>query len=88
VQINAGVPDQQAPRPKRYSVGTLIVIDFALTSMNETTEILKVDAAGRVQTPRDKQEPELNEFERSGMTGMQSSPRHRMVARRVLWAQA
>lgn len=39
--------------------------------MNETTEILKVDEAGRVRTPREKQEAVLNEFERSGMTGMQ-----------------
>lgn len=39
--------------------------------MNETTEILKVDEAGRVRTPREKQEVVLDEFERSGMTGMQ-----------------
>ena len=39
--------------------------------MNETTEILKVDEAGRVRTPREKQELVLDEFERSGMTGMQ-----------------
>jgi hypothetical protein len=39
--------------------------------MNETTQILKVDEAGRVRTPRDKQEAVLDEFERSGMTGMQ-----------------
>lgn len=39
--------------------------------MNETTEILKVDEVGRVRTPREKQEAVLNEFERSGMTGMQ-----------------
>lgn len=39
--------------------------------MNETTQILKVDEAGRVRTPREKQEAVLNEFERSGMTGMQ-----------------
>jgi hypothetical protein len=39
--------------------------------MNETTEILKVDEAGRVRTPREKQEVVLDELERSGMTGMQ-----------------
>ena len=39
--------------------------------MNETTEILKVDEAGRVRTPRDKQEAMLNAYEGSGMTGMQ-----------------
>lgn len=39
--------------------------------MNETTEILKVDEAGRVRTPREKQEVLLDEFERCGMTGMQ-----------------
>ena len=39
--------------------------------MNETTEILKMDEAGRVRTSREKQETVLNEFERSGMTGMQ-----------------
>jgi len=39
--------------------------------MNETTEILKVDEAGRVRTPREKQEEVLDGFERSGMTGMQ-----------------
>lgn len=39
--------------------------------MNETTEILKVDEAGRVRTPREKQEGVLDELERSGMTGMQ-----------------
>jgi hypothetical protein len=49
----------------------ITVIDFVLTSMNETTEILKVDEAGRVRTPREKQELVLDEFERSGMTGMQ-----------------
>lgn len=39
--------------------------------MDETTEILKVDESGRVRTPREKQERALDEFERSGMTGMQ-----------------
>ena len=39
--------------------------------MNETTEILKVDEAGRVRTPRDKQEALLDAYEGSGMTGMQ-----------------
>lgn len=39
--------------------------------MNETTQILKVDEVGRVRTPREKQEEVLDEFERSGMTGMQ-----------------
>ena len=39
--------------------------------MNETMEILKVDEAGRVRTPREKQEEMLDGFERSGMTGMQ-----------------
>jgi len=39
--------------------------------MNETAEILKVDETGRVRTPRAKQEEALDEFERSGMTGMQ-----------------
>ncbi len=39
--------------------------------MNETTEILKVDEAGRVQTPREKRREIVEEFERSGMTGAQ-----------------
>jgi hypothetical protein len=39
--------------------------------MKETTEILKVDEAGRVRTPRDKQEALLDAYEGSGMTGMQ-----------------
>jgi transposase-like protein len=39
--------------------------------MNETTEILKVDEAGRVRTPREKQEALLDAYEGSGMTGMQ-----------------
>lgn len=39
--------------------------------MNETEQILKVDGAGRVRTPRAKQEEVLDGFERSGMTGMQ-----------------
>jgi transposase-like protein len=39
--------------------------------MNETTQILKVDEVGRVRTPREKQEAVLDEYERSGMTGMQ-----------------
>lgn len=39
--------------------------------MNEVTEILKVDEAGRVRTPRERQERIVDELERSGMTGMQ-----------------
>ena len=39
--------------------------------MNETAQILQVDEKGRVRTPRAKQEEVLDEFERSGMTGMQ-----------------
>lgn len=39
--------------------------------MNETVEILKVDEAGRVRTPREKQEALLDAYEGSGMTGMQ-----------------
>lgn len=39
--------------------------------MNETTQILKVDEAGRLRAPREKQEAVLDEYERSGMTGMQ-----------------
>jgi hypothetical protein len=64
------------------------VIDFVLTSMNETTEILKVDEAGRVRTPRERQEVVLDEFERSGMTGMQFS-RHEGVKYPTLmnWVQ-
>jgi hypothetical protein len=39
--------------------------------MKETTEVLKVDEAGRVRTPRKKQEELLDAYEGSGMTGMQ-----------------
>ncbi|CAN5550870.1 hypothetical protein BH09VER1_BH09VER1_25140 [soil metagenome] len=39
--------------------------------MNETAQILKVDEAGRVRTPREKQEEVVEGYERSGMTGMQ-----------------
>lgn len=39
--------------------------------MDEEVEILKVDEAGRVRTPRERQDAVTDEFERSGMTGMQ-----------------
>ena len=35
------------------------------------SEILKVDEAGRIQTPPEKREGMLAEYERSGMTGAQ-----------------
>jgi hypothetical protein len=38
-----------------------------LTSENGT--ILKVDARGRVQTPPERREPLLDEFEKSGLSG-------------------
>lgn len=37
--------------------------------MNESTQILKVDEVGRVQTPPEKRRQIVEEFERSGMTG-------------------
>ena len=39
--------------------------------MNETIEILKVDEAGRVRTPRGKQEEILAAMKMSGMSGRQ-----------------
>ena len=36
--------------------------------MTETDQILKVDMAGRVWTPRQRREAVLDEFERSGMS--------------------
>jgi transposase len=35
--------------------------------MTETDRVLKVDAVGRVWTPRERREEVLAEFERSGM---------------------
>lgn len=57
--------------------------------MNETTQILKVDEAGRVQTPREKRREIVEEFERSGMTGAQFA-RHIGVkyATMMAWVQA
>jgi len=42
-----------------------------MTVMEPGSEILKVDEAGRVRTPREKREGLLAEFDRSGMTGAQ-----------------
>ncbi len=36
--------------------------------MTETDQVLKVDVAGRVWTPRERREAVLDEFERSGMS--------------------
>lgn len=40
---------------------------YAPQSMAQTDRVLKVDAAGRVWTPRDQREAVLDEFERSGV---------------------
>ena len=37
-----------------------------MQSMNETDQLLKVDVAGRVWTPRERREALLDEFERGG----------------------
>jgi transposase-like protein len=42
-----------------------------MTVMEPGSEILKVDEAGRVQTPPEKREALLAEYDRSGMTGAQ-----------------
>ena len=42
-----------------------------MTVMEPGSEILKVDEVGRVQTPPEKREAMLAEYERSGMTGAQ-----------------
>lgn len=42
-----------------------------MTVMESGAEILKVDEVGRVQTPPEKREAMLAEYERSGMTGAQ-----------------
>ena len=42
-----------------------------MTPMEPGSEILKVDEAGRVQTPAPKREALLAEYDRSGMTGAQ-----------------
>ena len=39
--------------------------------MESGSEILKVDEVGRIQTPPEKREAMLAEYERSGMTGAQ-----------------
>ena len=40
---------------------------YALQSMAQSDQVLKVDAAGRVWTPRERREAVLDEFERSGL---------------------
>ena len=42
-----------------------------MTVMEPGSEILKVDEVGRIQTPPEKREVLLAEYERSGMTGAQ-----------------
>ena len=42
-----------------------------MTVMEPGSEILKVDEVGRVQTPPEKREAMLAEYDRSGMTGAQ-----------------
>ena len=42
-----------------------------MTVMEPGSEILKVDEVGRIQTPPEKREALLAEYERSGMTGAQ-----------------
>ena len=43
---------------------------YAMQSMAQTDQILKVDVAGRVWTPRARREEVLDEFERSGMAAV------------------
>ena len=42
-----------------------------MTVMEPGSEILKVDEVGRIQTPPEKREAMLAEYDRSGMTGAQ-----------------
>jgi len=42
-----------------------------MTFTNEQSEILKVDERGRVWTPKERREGLLDEFERSGISGVQ-----------------
>lgn len=42
-----------------------------MTVMEAGSEILKVDEVGRIQTPPEKREALLDEYDRSGMTGAQ-----------------
>ena len=42
-----------------------------MTVMEPESEILKVDEVGRIQTPPEKREALLAEYDRSGMTGAQ-----------------
>jgi DNA-binding transcriptional regulator YiaG len=42
-----------------------------MTVIEPGSEILKVDEVGRVQTPAEKREAMLVEYDRSGMTGAQ-----------------
>ena len=42
-----------------------------MTVMEPGSEILKVDEVGRIQTPPEKREALLAEYDRSGMTGAQ-----------------
>ena len=50
-----------------HSVGSCLLY----TVMEPGSEILKVDEVGRIQTPPEKREALLAEYDRSGMTGAQ-----------------
>src|SRR6478736_6347707 len=47
-----------------------------MTLTNESLELLKTDISGRVRTTPERREALLDEFERSGLSGMRFAARH------------
>ena len=47
-----------------------------MTLTNESLELLKTDTSGRVRTTPERREALLDEFERSGLSGMRFAARH------------
>ena len=47
-----------------------------MTLMNESLELLKMDTGGRVRTSPERREAVLDEFERSGLSGMRFAARY------------
>ena len=47
-----------------------------MTLTNESLELLKTDAGGRVRTPPERREALLDEFERGGLSGMRFAARY------------
>ena len=56
-----------------------------MTSLNEPTELLKVDTKGRVQTRRERREAILAEFDRSAMSAAAFAREHG-INYRTFWS--